>query len=84
MTECNTLNAKLSNSQFSKLKSEIKNVTQVTLTLSSNVVCETNDQTNFRINCEVFANGSSANIKLLIKQLFEMVQLRVVGINTLT
>ena len=34
MTRCNTLNVKLSNSQLSKLKSAIKNGTEVTLNLS--------------------------------------------------
>ena len=36
MTQYNTLNVKLSNSQLNKLKSEIKNSTEVTLNLSSN------------------------------------------------
>ena len=34
MTQYNTLNVKFSNSQFNKLKSEIKNGTGVTLKLS--------------------------------------------------
>ena len=38
MTQYNTLNTKLSISQFNKLKSRIKNGTNVTLKLSSNVV----------------------------------------------
>ena len=38
MTQYNTLNAKLSNSQLNKLRSSIKNSTEVTLNLSSNVV----------------------------------------------
>ena len=38
---------KLSNSQLNKLKSRIKNGTQVTLNLSSNAVVESNDETNF-------------------------------------
>ena len=33
MNECSTLNVKLSKQQFNKLKSEIKNGTQVTLKL---------------------------------------------------
>ena len=33
MTQYNTLNVKLSNSQFNKLRSEIKNGTEVTLKL---------------------------------------------------
>ena len=43
MTQCNTLNVKLSNSQLTKLKSGIKNNTEVTLKLSSNVVDDSND-----------------------------------------
>ena len=38
MTQYNTLNVKLSNSQFNKLKSGTKNGNEVTLKLSSNVV----------------------------------------------
>ena len=75
MTQYNTLNIKLSNSQFSKLKSWIKNGTEVTLKLSSNVVRDSNDENNFPqklllTNTQVsklrkaFANNSSANIKL--------------------
>ena len=38
MTQYNSLNVKLSNSQLSKLKSAIKNETDVVLRLSSNMV----------------------------------------------
>ena len=38
MTYYNTLNVKLSNSQLNTLKSDIKNGTEVTLNLSSNVI----------------------------------------------
>ena len=38
MTKYNTLNVKLSNSQLHKLKPEIKNGTEVTLNLSSNLI----------------------------------------------
>ena len=47
MTQYNTLNVKLSNSQLSKLKSGIKNGTEVTLNLSSNLIGNYNDETNF-------------------------------------
>ena len=47
MTQYNTLNVTFSNSQLNKLKSGIKNGTQVTLNLSSNAVGESNDQSNF-------------------------------------
>ena len=47
MTQYNSLNVKLSNSQFSKLKSAIKNENDVVLRLSSNMVGNSNDNTNF-------------------------------------
>ena len=42
-----TLNVKLFNSQLEKLKSEIKNGTEVTLNVSSNVIGNSNDETYF-------------------------------------
>ena len=47
MTQYNTLNVKLSNSQINKLKSGIKNGTEVTLKLSLKVVGSFNDENNF-------------------------------------
>ena len=47
MTQCNTLNVKLHNSQLNKLKSGINNGTEVTLKFSSNVVGDSNDESNF-------------------------------------
>ena len=47
MTQYNTLNVKLSNSQLNKLKSRIKNGPEVTLKISLNVVSESNDENNF-------------------------------------
>ena len=47
MAEYSTLNVKLLNSQLDDLKSGIKNGTEVTLNLSSNVVGGFNDETNF-------------------------------------
>ena len=47
MTQYNTLNVKLSNSQLNKLKSSIKNETDVVLRISSNMVGNSNDNTNF-------------------------------------
>ena len=75
MTQYNILKVKLSNSQFNKLKLGLKNGTEITLKLSSNVVGDANDENNFphkllltntqvsRLH-KVFANNSSANIKL--------------------
>ena len=48
MTQYSTLKVNLSNSQFNKLKSGIKNGTQVTLKLSSNVVGDSNDDNILR------------------------------------
>ena len=45
MTQYNSLNVKLSNSQLNKLKSAIKNETEVVLILSSNVIGDS--ETNF-------------------------------------
>ena len=69
MTEYNTLNVKLSHSQHNKLKYGIKNGTEVTLKLSSNVVGNhfphkfllTNTEVSWL--CKAFVNGSSTNIK---------------------
>ena len=47
MTQYNNLNGKFSNSQINKLKSGIKNGTEGTLNISSNVVGNSNDETNF-------------------------------------
>ena len=84
MTQYNTLNIKLSNSQLNKLKSGIKNDTEVTLKISSNVVGDSNDEHNFSwkllTNTQVsklhkaFANNSSANIKLSKTQLHKIGQ----------
>ena len=41
----NSLNVKLSNSQLNKLKSSIKNESEVVLRLSSNIIGD--DETNF-------------------------------------
>ena len=76
MTQFNMLNVKLSNSQLiNKLKSAIKNVTGVTLNLSSNIISNSNDENNFphkllantqvSILRKVSSNGSSANIGFL-------------------
>ena len=76
MTQYNTLNIKLSNLQLNRLKSGIKNGTEVSLKLSSNVVGDSNYENNFLhklllTNIQVsklhkaFANNSSVYIKLL-------------------
>ena len=83
MTQYNSLNVELSNSQLNKLKSAIKNKTEVVLRLSSNMIGD--DETNFPhklllTNRQVanlrkaFANHSSADIKLSKTQLSKMIQ----------
>ena len=47
MTQYNSLNVKLSNLQLRKLKSAIKNENDVVSRLSSNMVGNSNDNTNF-------------------------------------
>ena len=47
MTKYNTLNVELSNSRLNKLKSGIKDGTEVTLNVYSNVIGDYNDETNF-------------------------------------
>ena len=85
MTQYNSLNVKLSNSQLSKLKSLIKNKTDVVLRISSNMVGNSNDNTNFHhelllTNRQVanirkaFANHSSIEMKLSKTQLSKMIQ----------
>ena len=47
MTQYNRLNVKLSNSQLNKLKSAIKNETDFISRLSSNMIGNSEDETNF-------------------------------------
>ena len=85
MTQYNSLNVKLSNSQLNKLKSAIKNKTEVVLRLSSNMIGNSDDETNFlhellSTNRQVanlrkaFANNSSTDVKLSKTQLSKMIQ----------
>ena len=85
MTQYNVLNVKLSNSQLSKLKSSIKNESDVVLRVSSNMVGNSNDNTNFPhelllTNRQVanirkaFAKNTSTDIKLSKTQLSKMIQ----------
>ena len=83
MTQYNSLNVKLSNSQLDKLKSAIKNETEVVLRLSSNMIVDneadfphqlllTNRQvSNLR---KAFASNSSTDIKFSKTQLSKMIQ----------
>ena len=46
MTQCNSFSVKLSTSQLNKLKSAIRNEPEVVLRLSSNMVGNSNNETN--------------------------------------
>ena len=83
MTQYNSLNVKLSNSQLNKLKSAIKNGTDVVLRLSSNTVGNSDDEANFPHKLlltnrqtlslrKAFDNHTSLDIKLLETQLTKM------------
>ena len=49
MTQYNTLNVTLSNSQLNTLKSGVKNGTEVTLKSSSNLIESSNDENNYQL-----------------------------------
>ena len=85
MTQYNSLNVNLSNSQLNKLKSAIKNGTDVVLRLSSNMVGNSNNETNFPhklllTNREIlslrkaFAKHASFDIKFSKTQLTKMLK----------
>ena len=85
MTQYNSLNVKLSNSQLNKLKSAIKNETDVVLRISSGMVGNSNDNTNFPHKLlltdrqvanirKAFANNLSTDVKFSKTQLLKMLQ----------
>ena len=83
MTQYNSLNVKLSNSQLNKLKPAIKNETEVILRLSSNMIAY--DETNFSHKllltnrnvanlCQAFDEKSRSDIKLSKTQISKIIQ----------
>ena len=85
MTQYNSVNLKLADSQLNKLKSATKKETGVTMKLSSNMIDRANDETNFPhklllINRqfanhhEAIANNSSGNTKLSKTQISKIIQ----------
>ena len=83
MTQCNSLNVELSNSQLNKFKSAIKNGNEVVLRLSSNMIGDDENSfphklllTNRQVSNlrKASANNSPANIKLSKTQLSKMIQ----------
>ena len=80
MTQYNSLNVKLSNSQLNKLKSAIKNETEVVLRLSSNTISDNENNfphklllTNREVSniCKAFVDNSSTDIKLSKSQIIK-------------
>ena len=85
MTQYNRLNVKLSNSQLNKLKSAIKNETEVVIRLSPNMIGDSNDEVNFPHELlltdrqvssirKAFANNSSVDIKFSKTKSLKMIQ----------
>ena len=83
MTQYNSFNVRLSNSQLNRFKSAIKNENEVVLRLSSNMIGD--NETNFPHKLlltnrqvsnlrQAFANHLSADIKLSKTQLSKMMQ----------
>ena len=85
MTQYNSLNVKLSNSQLNKFKSAIKNETEVVLRISSNMIGDSDNETNFPHKSlltnkkvanlrKAFANYLSTDITLSKIQLSKIIQ----------
>ena len=85
MTQYNSLNVKLSNSQLNQLKSAIKSKSKIVLRLLSNMIDVSNYETNSAHKLlltnrqvanlrKVFANNSSTDFKLSETQLSKMIQ----------
>ena len=85
MAQYNSLNVRLSNSQLNKLKSAIKNETDFVLKISSSMVGNLNDNTNFPHKLlltdrhvanirKAFSNNLSTDVKFSKPQLSKMMQ----------
>ena len=85
MTQYNKINIKLSTSQLNKLKSAIKNETDVVIRLYPNMIVDSNDETNFPHELpltdrqvstirKALSNNSSVDIKFSKTQLSKMIQ----------
>ena len=85
MTQHNSLNIKLPNSQFNKLKTAIEDGTEVVLRLSSNLIGDSDDKINSPHELlitirhvanllKAFSNKSSTDIKLLKTKISKMIQ----------
>ena len=85
MTQCDSLNVKLANSQLDKLMSAIENETEVVLRLSSNMIGDSDDKINFPHELllttrqvsnlrQAFPDKPSTDAKLSKTQISKMIQ----------
>ena len=72
MTQYNTLNVKLFNSKLNEFKSGIKNRTEVTLNLSSNLIRNSNDETNFPHNI-ILTNTQVSKIRKALQMIYQLI-----------
>ena len=70
MTQCNSLNVKLSNSQLNKLKSAIKNENEVVLRLSSNMIGD--NEINFPHKL-LLTNRKVANLRKALQIIYQQI-----------
>ena len=75
MTKYNSVNVKLSNSELNTLKSGIKNSTEVALNLSSNVIDDFNDKTNF-LHILLLTDGEVLKLLKAVRKGFVIRQLK--------
>ena len=83
MTHYSSVNVKLCDSQLNNLKSATKDVNETTTKLLSNMIGDSNDETNFTHKalltlvspCKAFANDLLTNIKLSKTQISKIMQL---------
>ena len=84
MSQCNSVNVKLSNSQLNTLKSAIKNENDVVIRLSPSMIGDSNDKGNFPHELfltdrqvssirKAFSNNSLVDIKFAKTQLSKMI-----------
>ena len=68
----NSLNIKLSNSQLNKLKSAIKNETEIVLRLSSNMTPNSDDETNLTYGL-LLTNRQVTNLRKLLQIIHQLI-----------
>ena len=74
MTQYNSLKIKLSNPQLNKLKSAIKNETELVLRLSSNMIGNSDDEINFPHKL-LLADRQVANLVKLLQIIYQLISL---------